>query len=264
MSNSTIATAGNTTSLTLNATGNSLNFVRVRGVGPAGNGTWSDIQAVQHIMIPANGTMYVAPAVNPGTGNYTVNGVFGSANEAGLSASNAANTATQILQLANGTATAPIYFFNGNWTKNATAAGSTSLPAGSAFALKNTQSMVKYIALSGRIYSNATTSNVTLSGQNKSTLIGTLRSRPSTLNDLNLRPGLTNGLFSASSQALADQVLFNEPSGALSIYWYNNSANRWYLNSVPAIPNPIVPAGAGILIRQSGSSSFNTWTPPVD
>jgi hypothetical protein len=265
MSNSTIATTGNATSFTLNATGNSLNFVRVRGVGSAGNGTWSDIQAVQHIMIPANGTMYVAPAVNPGTGNYTVNGVFGSVNEAGLTPSSSPNTATQILQLANGTATAPIYFStNGNWTKNATAAGSTSLPAGSAFALKNTQSSVRYIALSGRIYSNATTSNVTLSGQNKSTLIGTLRSRPSTLNDLNLRPGLTNGLFSASSQASADQVLFNEPSGALSIYWYNSSANRWYLNSVPAIPNPIVPAGAGILIRRATSSLFNTWTPPVD
>ncbi|NBS53445.1 MAG: hypothetical protein EBS96_12710 [Spartobacteria bacterium] len=270
MTASTLLTTGNVTSLSINSSASNVQFFRVRSLSAAGNGTWSPVQVVQTVKVPPTKTSNIALAADPGVGNLTISGIFGASNEAGLTASLTAGNATQILLMtSNGTAGLPIFFKSDVklWTQGAnTTMGTTPVPKGTGFQVKNPSATVtQYLILSGSPWVN--TGNVTIvpNGAGKNSLLGTLRSSPTLLTGMNLVPGAPIGIKGSTTQATADQVVIDDGFNAASTYWFHTTQNVWYSSnaSQTSIATPFqVPAGAGIIIKQTTGSTFTSWSVP--
>jgi len=270
MTASTLLTTGNVTSLSINSSASNVQFFRVRSLSAAGNGTWSPVQVVQTVKVPPTKTSNIALAADPGVGNLTISGIFGASNEAGLTASLTAGNATQILLMtSNGTAGLPIFFKSDVklWTQGANKTmGTTPVPKGTGFQVKNPSATVtQYLILSGSPWVN--TGNVTIvpNGAGKNSLLGTLRSSPTLLTGMNLVPGAPIGIKGSTTQATADQVVIDDGFNAASTYWFHTTQNVWYSSnaSQTSIATPFqVPAGAGIIIKQTTGSTFTSWSVP--
>jgi hypothetical protein len=270
MTASTLLATGNVTSLSINASANNVQFFRVQSISAAGNGTWSPVQAVQTVKVLPTKTSNIALAADPGAGNLTISGIFGASNEAGLTSSITAGNATQILLMtSNGTAGLPIFFKSDVklWTQGAnTTMGTMPVPKGTGFQVKNPSATVtQYLILSGAPWVN--TGNVTIvpNGAGKNSLLGTLRSSPTLLTGMNFVPGAPIGIKGSTTQATADQVVIDDGFNAVSTYWFHTTQNVWYSSnaSQTSIATPFqVPAGAGILIKQTTGSTFTSWSVP--
>jgi hypothetical protein len=270
MTASTLLATGNVTSLSINASASSVQFFRVRSISAAGNGTWSPVQAVQTVKVPPSKTSNIALAADPGAGNLTISGIFGALNEAGLTSSITAGNATQILLMtSNGTAGLPIFFKSdvNLWTQGSnTTMGTALVPKGAGFQVMNPSATVtQYLILSGAPWVN--TGNVTIvpNGAGKNSLLGTLSSSPTLLTGMNFVPGAPIGIKGSTTQATADQVVIDDGFNPVSTYWFHTTQNVWYSSnaSQKSTATPFqVPAGAGILIKQTSGSTFTNWSVP--
>jgi len=265
MANSSITRGGNETTSSFALGNNTVNFFRVRAVRGATLGPWSASQAIQVLTLPPSAIRYAGLALNPG--NFTVAGIFGASNEAGLRVGTTAGNATQIQLLdSSGHATQAIFFDSSKngWTQGSNnAAGATPIPRGRGFILQNTSdSQSNQIILSGVPF--AAGGNITLipNGAGRNSLFAMARSNPTGLSTLNLAPGTGIGSFLAgTSLTVSDSLQVIDAGGARTL-WYHCTELRWYVNGAPSLWDPMIPAGSGLLFLQAPGSSWSTWRIP--
>jgi hypothetical protein len=265
MANSSITRGGNETTSSFALGNNTVNFFRVRAVRGATLGPWSASQAIQVLTLPPSAIRYAGLALNPG--NFTVAGIFGASNEAGLRVGTTAGNATQIQLLdSSGHATQAIFFDSSKngWTQGSNnAAGATPIPRGRGFILQNTSdSQSNQISLSGVPF--AAGGNITLipNGAGRNSLFAMARSNPTGLSTLNLAPGTGIGSFLAgTSLTVSDSLQVIDAGGARTL-WYHCTELRWYVNGAPSLWDPMIPAGSGLLFLQAPGSSWSTWRIP--
>jgi len=247
---------------------NTVNFFQVRSVHSGFTGPWSARQVVQLVRINPNTVRYVGLAAHPG--NFTVDGIFGPNNEAGLAAAATSANATQIQTLnASGAWSAPIFRSStaGAWIQGtSTPAGGTAIPAGTGFALRNpSTTLSQRVVLSGPAFANTPPLVLSPNGPGKWTLFSALRSRPGSLGELGFIPGTAAGNFlSGASQSASDYIIADDGRTGAKTYWFNSLENRWYSGTTPLAVPPLVPAGVGLYIWQQPGSTWGLWQVPVD
>jgi len=263
-----ITTNGTASEATFVLGDNTVNFFRVRSVHSTFTGPWSDRQVVQLIRINPGVTHYAGLAAHPG--NFTVEGIFGANNEAGLTASTTSTNATQIRMLTPTGSWGSIIFRSSTsnaWIQGtSTPAGGIAIPPGAGFSLRNPSTTLKqYVVLSGTVFSNPGYFTATPSGAGKWSLMSPLRSRPSLLSELGFNPGTGVGNFLAgTTQTASDYIIVNDGRTAQKTYWFNSLEGRWYSSTTPQTTVPSVPAGVGLYIRQATGSTWSSWPVPVD
>ena len=263
-----LTTNGTAAEATFVLADNTVNFFRVRSVHSTFTGPWSDRQVVQLIRINPGVTHYAGLAAHPG--NFTVEGIFGANNEAGLTASTTSTNATQIRMLTSTGAWGPMIFRSSTsnaWIQGtSTPAGSLAIPAGTAFTLRNpSTTLKKYVVLSGPVFAHPGTFTATPSGAGKWSLVSPLRSRSSLLSDLGFNPGPAPGNFLAgTTQTASDYIVVNDGRTVQKSYWFHSVEGRWYSGTTAQPTVPTVPAGVGLYIRQAPGSTWSSWPVPVD
>jgi hypothetical protein len=247
---------------------NTVNYFRVRALHEGFAGPWSERQVVQLVRINPGVTHFTALAAHPG--NFTVEGIFGANNEAGLTAAATSANATQIRFLTPTGGWAPIIFrssVSNAWIQGkSTPAGGVAIPPGTGFTLRNTSTSLKqYVVLSGPVFTNPGAFTLTPSGPGKWSLFSPLRSSPSLLSDLGFQPGAGFGDFLAgSSQSTSDYIIVRDGRTAQKVYWFNILEGRWYSGTTAQTRVPTVPAGVGLYIRQNPASTWSSWPVPID
>jgi hypothetical protein len=269
--NSTMAGSSSSSGVQTDATfvlaDNTVNFFRVRSLHEGFQGQWSDRQVVQLIRINPGVTHFAGLAAHPG--NFTVEGIFGANNEAGLTASATSTNATQIRMLTSTGAWGPIIFrssVSNSWVQGtSTPAGSLAVPPGTGFTLRNPSTTLKqYVVLSGPVFANPGSFTMTPNGAGRWSLFSPLRSRPSLLSDLGFNPGTAAGNFLAgTTHSSSDYIVVNDGRTPSKTYWFNILEGRWYSGTTPQTTVPLVPAGVGLYIWQSTGSTWNSWQVPT-
>ena len=256
------------TEATFQLADNTVNYFRVRSIHESFTGPWSDRQVVQLVRINPGVTHYAGLAAHPG--NFTVSGIFGANNEAGLTPAATSTNATQIRFLNPTGAWASIIFRSSTanaWIQGtSTPAGELAIPPGTAFTLRNPSTSLKqYVVLSGPAFANPGNFTRTPSGPGKWSLFAPLRSRPSLLSDLGFHPGAGVGDFLAgSSQSTSDYIIVNDGRTVQKSYWFNILEGRWYSGTTLQSVVPTIPAGVGFYIRQAPGSTWSLWSVPQD
>jgi hypothetical protein len=262
-------TTANTTShdLTGLANGNAY-YVRVLGYSAGGNGTWSATQVNQLNSLAANATTYLSVAGEVSA--YTVAGIFGAANAAGLAAGTNDSNSTNILLLSDSGSTANTIFYSSSasgWREGSTDRASTAIPQGTAFMLRNRSGSTDYFLLAAA----PRTANLTVSvnaTNGQVNLLTPARSTATALSALNLRPGTANSsnhIKEASTATASDLIIIPQASGRLRGYFHDGST--WRTSGGAAISDPTavtVPAGGAFFIRKASGSNFNSWTAPSE
>jgi endonuclease G len=251
---------------TITMVGPGLRFVQVRSVNAVGNGSWSDVLAKQLILIPATSTRYLSLPFTPG-GNQTVAGIFGSTNEAGLTAGGNSSVATNVLLLNSNGQTANFIFYNSSasqWREGPTDQGALSIPQGNGFMLKNPTATDDYLVLTGTPRASGgppvTISITTDPGEFQ--LVSPTRSTATRLADLNLNPGPGLGQFKTANLVRnADRIFVPNSEGAL--IRYHHDGTNW--KQGPSIANDItVPVGGSFFILKATGSTFQSWVLPAE
>jgi len=256
------ASSYNITGLTNNTT----YYVRVTAYSAGGNGTSSDIQVNTLRAVPAGATRYFSP---PGTVTAnTVDGIFGSNNEAGLATGTVSGSATVIMTVtdAGGTGATIFRHSSSGWLDGGAAAGSTSLPAGKAFILRNNTGSLDYILLTA----NPTTAPPEVSVFNAGNaaagtvnLLTPASEVPKAINALNLRTGnATTQVKAASIASQADLVIIPRESGLPRGYFHDGTVWRSAGGNTIDASTVTVPAGGGFFIRKGPDSTFETYKAP--
>jgi hypothetical protein len=250
--------------ITMNGTG--FRFVQARSVNAAGNGSWSDVLAMQLLVVPAGSTRYLGLPFTP-LGNLTVSGIFGSANEAGLASGNTSSSATRIHLLNNEGQTGHTIFFNssaGRWREGPIDRNAFPIPFGTGLILQNSAAEDDHIVLSGtpRAPGNSSATITVDADPGHFQLVTPGRMAATRLADLNLNPGIGAGQFKTANLVRnADRIFAPDATGAF-IRFHNNGTN-WMQG--PTIANDItIPAGGAFFILKATGSSFETWVLPVE
>jgi autotransporter-associated beta strand protein len=255
------ATSHNITGLTNNST----YFVRVRGVSGGGNGTWSDSQVNQLNALPANSIRYLSSAGQVGA--YTVAGIFGATNQAGLAAATTAGSATTIMLLSEAGSTAHTIFYKSDvngWREGNDDKASTAIPQGTAFMMKNNSGSTDYFLLAATPRSAPVTVTVNATA-GQVNLLTPARSTPTALNALNLTGGnATNSIHTSAGSQAADLVLIPQPDGTFRRYHHDGTKWKSGLRDVADDSAVTVPAGGAFFIRKAPGSSFNSYQPPSE
>jgi hypothetical protein len=262
-SSTTINASVNATSQGITELVEGIRYVRVRAMNAAGASANSTVQINQLTSVPANTTKYLSVASSPAS--FTVAGIFGAADEAGLAANVAYGSATQILLLGSNGSTAYTIHYNGSgWYDGVTESADVAIPVGQAFMLKNNTAAIDYILLVGTPRDPEVHPTVTLSSAGNYTLVTTGRTEPTALTALNLDPGTSAGQFKAAAKPTAGDRLVvppADPTQAVTTYWYRTSDGAWY-DGLRPVPAASIPAGAGFFIKKASDSTFDTWTLP--
>jgi glycosidase len=260
--------SGEETEASFQLADNTVNYFRVRALHEGFAGSWSERQVVQLVRINPGAIHYTGLAAHPG--NFTVEGIFGSNNEAGLTPAATSANATQIRFLNPTGSWAPIIFrssTSNSWIQGrSTPAGSIPIPPGTAFTLRNpSTSLHQHVVLSGPVFANPGSFTQSPSGPGKWSLFAPLRSRPSLLSELGFTPGDGPGDFLAGiSQSTSDYIIVRDGRTAQKSYWFNILEGRWYSGTTAQRTVPAIPAGVGLYIRQNPASTWSTWSVPVD
>jgi hypothetical protein len=261
-------TTANTTSHNLTGlTNGNAHYVRVLGYSAGGNGTWSATQVNQLNSLAANATSYLSVAGEVSA--YTVAGIFGAANQAGLASSTTAEASTTIMLLNDAGSTANTIFYNSSenqWREGGSNMASTAIPQGTAFMLRNRSGSTDFFLLAAAPRTaNFTVSVNATAGQMN--LLTPAKSTPTALGSLGLRS--TGSLNSATriKEAVravdADVIMIQDSTGRFKPYHFTGS--EWRINRTQVDPSTItVPAGGAFFIRKASGSNFNSWTPPSD
>ena len=250
--------------LTMNGTG--LRFVQVRSVNAAGNGPWSDTIAKQLLVVPAESTRYLGLPFAP-SGNQTVSGIFGSANEAGLASGNNSSSATRIHLLNSEGQTAHTVFFNssfGQWLEGPNESGGLAIPLGTGLILANSSGVDDHIVLTGtaRDPGDPPTTVSVDTDPGKLRLVSPGRTTATRLADLNLDPGSGPGQFKTSALVRnADRIFAPDSTGAF--LRYHHDGTNWMQGPAPANDVEIPPGGAFFILKATGSS-FSSWVLPAE
>jgi hypothetical protein len=262
-------TADSSTSLALSVpTG--VRYVQVRANNAAGASANSTMGVKQLNLLAANSTTYLSAAGDVSA--FTVAGIFGSNNTAGLNAGANDSTSTNILLLSGSGSTAHTIFYNSSQNEWRAAGGddtdmsSTAIPKGTAFMLRNRSGTDDYYLLSAAPRTaNFTVSVNATAGQMN--LLTPAKSTPTALGSLGLRS--TGSLNSATriKEAVravdADVIMIQDSTGRFKPYHFTGS--EWRINRTQVDPSTItVPAGGAFFIRKASGSNFNSWTPPAD
>ncbi len=251
---------------TISMNGTGLRFVQVRSVNAAGNGSWSDAIAKQLIVVPAESTRYLGLPFAP-SGNQTVSGIFGSANEAGLAPGINSSSATRIHLLNTEGQTAHTVYFNssaGQWLEGPTESGGLAIPFGTGLILVNSSGVDDHIVLTGtpRDPGDPPTTVSVATDPGKLRLVSPGRTTATRLADLNLDPGPGPGQFKTSALVRnADRIFAPDASGAF--LRYHHDGTNWMQGPLPANDVEIPPGGAFFILKATGSS-FSSWVLPAE
>jgi hypothetical protein len=266
-----VNTADSSTSLALSVpTG--VRYVQVRANNAVGASANSTMQVKQLNLLAANSTTYLSAAGDVSA--FTVAGIFGANNTAGLNAGATDSASTNILLLSGSGSTAhTIWYNNSDGVNTWRAAGngptnmsSTAIPKGTAFMLRNLSGEADYFLLSASPRSgNFTVSVNATAGQVN--LLTPARSTPTALDALGLR---TSGSLNSATRIKeavravdADVIMIQDGTGRFKPYHFDGT--NWRINRTVVDPATIaVPAGGAFFIRKATGSNFNSWTAPGD
>jgi hypothetical protein len=243
-----------------------MRFVQLRSVNAAGNGSWSGVLAKQLITIPAGNSRTVGLPFTA-TGNQTIAGIFGSANEAGLASGNTSESSTNILLLDENGQTSTAVFFNsaaGQWREGPTDMGATAIPQGSGFILWNPTGADDHIVLAGtpRASDGPPVSVAITTQTGKFQLVTHGRTTATRLVDLNLNPGPGAGQFKiANLSRNADRIWIRDAEGNLVRHHHNGT--NWMSGDATTNDTTIPPGAAFFILRATGST-FETWVLPAE
>jgi hypothetical protein len=231
------------------------------------------MQVKQLNLLAANSTTYLSAAGDVSA--FTVAGIFGANNTAGLNAGATDSASTNILLLSGSGSTAHTIFYNNNPGVNTwRAAGggptdmsSTAIPKGTAFMLRNRSGTDDYYLLSASPRSGNLTVSVNASA-GQVNLLTPARSTPTALNALNLRagtPNTSNHIKEGATATGSDLIIIPQANGRLRGYFYDGTTWRTSGGAVVSAPEGVtVPAGGAFFLRKAPGSNFNTYHPPDD
>lgn len=190
---------------------------------------------------------------------WTIAGVFGAGNSAGLQAGS--ETTADLVQLWNGSSLDSYYYLSGSgWRRvgdTSTDASSVVIPFYRAVVVKRQQGAALSLALSGTVKTGLTSIPVN-AGDN---YLGNVYPASFTLGTSGLYTGDSSTGVQAGDAASADLVMFWNGSAFDSYYYQTGSGWRKVGDASTDAGAKTIAAGTGFILRRVGSSSFN-WRAP--